>query len=123
MRVEQLQRRIDQASALLLATLALSEQTHAVFGLYEVALDDELALAVKRLPDPGAHQLALPDHVDGNHRLDLAPDECGLLDRAAAGEIPCPWCGGALHGHPSMALGEPSVRLTCPDPRCGFEEL
>lgn len=122
-RVEQLQQRIDQASALLLATLALSEQTHAVFGLYEVALDDELALAVTRLPDPDAHQLSLPDPVDDDHRLDLAPYEHELLDRAASGEIPCPWCSSALHGRASMALGEPSVRLTCPDPRCGFEEL
>lgn len=94
-----------------------------MFGHYEVAVDDAHELAVTRLPDPDERQLPLPAEVEADALAALSAEEHALLARSAAGEIPCPWCGSALHGHPTAALAEPSVRLTCPDPQCGFEEV
>jgi predicted RNA-binding Zn-ribbon protein involved in translation (DUF1610 family) len=107
----------------LLATLVLSEASRAVFGGYEVALDDERTLTVTRLPNPDAQQLRLPEQLDTDDPIEFTSEDLALLDRAAAGELPCPWCGEALKGTPYLLAAEPTVHLLCPDPQCGFEEI
>lgn len=114
---------MDRASIQLLATLALSEAGHAVFGGYEVALDDEQTLTVTLLPNPDARQLPLPEQLDTDDPIEFTSEQLALLDKAAAGNLPCPWCSAALKGTPYLLAAEPTVRLSCPDPHCGFEEI
>jgi len=121
LRLEQIHRRIDRATAHLMSTLALSGQTHAIFGLYEVALDDEQALHLERLPDPDHQQLRLPDEPVYDLVDTLPPGQHEILERAASGDVACPWCDEALHGEASLTIGEPTVRLSCC--QCGFEEV
>ena len=45
-----------------------------------------------------------------------------LLERASAGEIPCPWCSQALTAQQLELEEEPVILLTCPGPFCSFEE-
>jgi len=106
-----------------MSTLALSQQTHAIFGLYEVALDDEQALHLERLPDPDARQLRLPDEPVYDLVDTLPPPQREVLERAQAGDVACPWCERALGGSVTLATGEASVRLACPQPGCGFLEV
>ena len=54
----------------------------------------------------------------------LTEREHQLLERAQAGEIPCPWCERPLTGifyfHLEDGYQEKGVRLRCSD--CGFDE-
>lgn len=109
-------------------SLALLGQTSAVFGLYEVIMADEreLLLLVRRpeidgrqlpLPEPSPEP-AVPPAIE-----DLTPEQVALIDRAEAGDLPCPHCGTPLTGEPIRVLDEVAVRLRCPGGWCSFEEV
>lgn len=119
--------RIDRASAVLETSLALLGQTSAVFGLYEVVMADERELLLFQRPEIDGRQLPLPDPALGPAVPpaieDLTPEQVALIDRAEAGDLPCPHCGSPLTGEPIQVLDEVTVRLRCPGGWCSFEEI
>lgn len=119
--------RIDRASAVLQTSLALTGQTSAVFGLYEVILAEENQLHLTRHPEIDSRQLSLPEassELSMSMALaELAPEQVAIIERAEAGELPCPHCATPLVGKPFRALDEITVRLSCPSDWCRFEEI
>ncbi|RIK08238.1 MAG: hypothetical protein DCC49_09245 [Acidobacteria bacterium] len=125
--LERVLERIDRASAVLETSLALLGQTSAVFGLYEVVMADERELLLFQRPEIDGRQLPLPDPALGPAVPpaieDLTPEQVALIDRAEAGDLPCPHCGSPLTGEPIQVLDEVTVRLRCPGGWCSFEEI
>lgn len=107
--------------------MALTGQTSAVFGLYEVILAEESNLQLTRRPEIDGRQLSLPEassELSASQALaELAPDQVAIIERAEAGELPCPNCGSPLAGEPFRILDEATVRLRCPGEWCRFEEI
>jgi predicted RNA-binding Zn-ribbon protein involved in translation (DUF1610 family) len=121
-------RRIERAEERIRGYLLANGLASANLGGYQVDLEGE-EIRLIPLPPPDAKQLPLPNPPAGgviHPQVEnvATREEAELIERARAGELPCPKCGKPLGADQVMIEQMSRVLLWCPDTeKCGFREF